>query len=186
MQNPIRDARHREGRTGDEFAADIGIHPQALYLNEMGMYTQILPRVMGYLVNRLHHDRQQLEEDYQRFVTQQREYHGRLYRLADFTLDNLGEPSGPHPVVQFRQHIGLQQGNPHGLSKMGFAKAFCIHSAELYSLERGDKRVLSEQFKDAMHQAGLPDIVLDELEYRCTEFANGEWAGVSELHVGAN
>jgi hypothetical protein len=186
VQNPIRDARHREGRTGDEFAADIGIHPQALYLNEMGMYTQILPRVMGYLTHRLHYSRDMLEEEYNRFVLQQREYHGRLYRLSDFTLDDLGEPFGRHPVVQFRQHIGLQQGNPNGLSKMGFAKAFCIHSAELYSLERGDKRVLSEQFRDAMNAAGLPAIVLDELEYRCTEFANGEWAGEPDVHIGAN
>jgi len=69
---------------------------------------------------------------------------------------------------------------------MGFAKSFCIHSAELYSLERGDKRILSEQFKDAMKEAGLPAIVLDELEYRCTEFANGEWAGDPNILERAN
>jgi len=141
---------------------------------------------MNYLVHRLHHNRELLEEEYQRFVLQQREYHGRLYHLSDFTLDDLGEPFGVHPVVQFRHHIGLQQGHPTGLSKMGFAKSFCIHSAELYSLERGDKRILSEQFKDAMKEAGLPAIVLDELEYRCTEFANGEWAGDPNILERAN
>lgn len=179
MQNPIREARHRAGKTGAEFAQDIGVHPQALYLNEMGMYTHILPRVKAYLMRTFNHSSELLDADYARFVEQQRRAFGRLYQLSGFTLDDLGVPDGAHPVVQFRAHIGIAQGQPGGLSRMGFAKSFCVHSAELYSLENGEKHVLSEQFKEAMRIAGLPDTVLAELEYRCDEFANGEWSGES-------
>jgi DNA-binding XRE family transcriptional regulator len=176
VENPIRAARHKSGKTGAEFAQDIGIHPQALYLNEMGMYSHILPKVLTYLMRTFEHSRDYLEADYAQFVEQQRRAFGRLYGLSGFSLGDLGAPGGTHPVVQFRAHIGIAQGHPRGLSRMGFAKSFCIHSAELYSLENGEKHGLSEQFKLAMTTAGLPAIVLAELEGRCDEFANGEWS----------
>lgn len=170
MDNPVRVARHRMGKTMEELADSAYIHLQVVFLTEHGTYNRIPPTVLTALKNV---DPVAIQDEYREYQKWSREHYGRLYHLEDIV--ELGPPGGQHPVVAFRTSIGIGEGHPHGLSRMAFCKEFCVHSAEMYSLERGIKFDLSEQFRTAMQQAGLRDTVLAELEFRCQEYARGEW-----------
>lgn len=171
MENPIKVARTRANKTLVEFADEIGVHWQLVFLAERGTYPQIPTSIAKYIAPNLN-KRLEVNAEYRQFQRERRTQFGQLYGVADVSL---GPPEGGHPVVLLRRSIGRTAGHPHGLSRMAFAKSFCVHSAELFSLEEGRKRILSEQFKEAMREAGLRDTVLSELEFRCEEFAGGEW-----------
>jgi len=166
MDNPIKTARTRVGRTLKEFAEDCGVHEQAVFLNEQGVYPHVLPAIGAHLrtlgVSRPF-------EDYAQFQLERRQAAGARFDLYIYSLP---APDDRHPVVAFREAFGM--------SRMKFAKSFCVHPAELYRLENGQKHGLSEQFKEAMRQAGLRDTVLDELEFRIREYAEGEWIGSNQ------
>lgn len=158
------------GKTMEQLADIAGIHLQVVFLTEHGTYNQIPPSVIYALSNV---DEAQIQKQYEEYQKWSRQYHGNLYHVAD--IDDLGPPEGTHPVVAFRALIGIGEGHPYGLSRMAFCKEFCVHQGEMYSLEHGQKYELSEQFRTAMQQAGVRDTVIDELEFRCQEFASGEW-----------
>jgi DNA-binding XRE family transcriptional regulator len=163
MENPIKTVRTRASRTIKEFAHDCGVHEQAVLLNEQGVYPHILPSVLDHM--RSIRNDPQYELDYKMFVRDRRRHNGARFDFAGQTT--LGPPEAVHPVVAFRLKFDM--------SRMKFAKLFCIHPAELDRLEKGKKHGLSEQFKLAMKDAGLPGNVLSELEFRCEEYASGEW-----------
>jgi hypothetical protein len=161
--NPIRDYRKRNGHTIEEFAKACGVHWQAVFLNEQGVYPHVLPRILRKLVdwgaNSLI-----IQGDYNLYQRNKRETNGVRFCLGAVILP---APTLKHPVVAFRDSLSI--------SRMLFCKLFCVHPAEMSRLESGEKHTFSEQFKQAMLQAGLPATVLDELEFRCGEYAQGEW-----------
>lgn len=165
--NPVRAYRLDCRQTLEQFAENVGIGLQAVYLTEQGCYSDILPRIlkfMGHSHNSIYND------EYHLFQEQKRHASGLQLHLNEVEL---WPPGDPHPVADLRAHIGIAYGHPAGLSRMGFAKMFCIQSAEMYYLEEHLKPSLSEQFKLAMRQSGLNDTVLSELEYRVREAAGG-------------
>lgn len=165
VENPVRRARLSQHKTLKEFASDCGVHLQVVYLTEQGMYRHIPPAILDRL------GKADSKFCYREFQREKRQKYGHLYGLS---LIDLGPPEGGHPVVLLRRQIGVQQGHPNGLSRMGFAKTFCVHSSELYSLEMGLKSLISEQFREAMREAGLPDTMIGELEFRCQEWGDVE------------
>lgn len=152
----------------DELAHKAGVHPQALLLNEAGCYNHILPsirRVMELGPRPVEEDRQ-----YRMFQTEKRRKSGQLLLFKEKTLTDLGPPTEKHPLIEFRNHLySLRYIN--GISRMGLAKAICVQPAELYLLERGEKKTFSEQLRMGLQEAGLPATVVGELEYRTEEYA---------------
>lgn len=167
LTNPIKGVRLAHHETLEEFSAHAGIHIQALYLNERGVYPNILPKLENYIVS-LGEDRDTLNERYLEFQKERRLAAGDRYALAGYQL---GEPryDEGHPFVIFRE--SLDPGEP--VSRMAFAKNFCVHPAQLHRLETGATKHLPEQLKEALQRAGLPDIVIGELESRCEEYVVG-------------
>jgi transcriptional regulator with XRE-family HTH domain len=160
MTNPIRALRKKNGMTVDVFAERCKIHPQALYLNECGVYPHILPAVRGYLLS-LGYDLQVLDHEYALYQRQKRIEYGQEVGAEE---QELGPPSVvKHPFVEFR--IGIK------MSRMGFSKSFCVHPAFLYKLEHGEAYGLSIQLKEALTLAGFPVGLVNELDYRSREFA---------------
>lgn len=166
--NPIRTYRKAAGKTMVEFAQMIDIHPQAIFLAEQGCYVTILPAIRDYV-----HSTEEDDALYRGYQLLKRSVNGPLYGISDITLSTLGEPGyNEHPIGMFRKLLGHTVGYPNGLPRMKFAKLFCLQPSELYRLEVLDKKNLSEQFTEAMHEAGLDDTVMEELSYRCQEFAS--------------
>lgn len=167
-QNPIRVIRKANGKTLEDFAGECHVHYQALFLNENGVYPHILPSIRKHLYY-LGYLPLVLDADYRIYQREKRQTSGVQFCLGAVVLE---APSPVHPVVAFRTNLVL--------SRMAFCKRFCIQPSEMYELEQGKKHTFSEQFKQAMNEAGLPAIVLDELEYRCGEFADNEWVSGRE------
>lgn len=172
MQNPVAIARRQRDLTLREFADEIKCNWMMLYLTEQGCYWNVPTSIMDDL-DFAEITRPMVEAQYHSYQHEKRIANGALFDLT--ALKDLGPPSDRPPVGVLRSYIGIANGHPHGLSRMGFAKTFCLHSGELYDLEKGRKYTLSEQFKTAMRQAGLSDNLLSELEFRQGEFARGEW-----------
>jgi hypothetical protein len=169
MSNPIKEFRSQHGWTLLDLAGEVGVHVQAVFLCEHGVYPEILPVLRDFLI-RHGMSGVAIDEAYHFYQRDNRNAARRLYDMANVTLP---APGPRHPVVDFRLSLGK------GLSRMRFCKSFCVHPAEMYNLEHGTKHVLSEQFKTAMLESGLSATVLGELEFRCGEFARNEWVGVN-------
>lgn len=172
MQNPVAQARRQRNKTLRQFADEIECNWMMLFLTEQGCYWNIPTSILDDL-DVAEITRPMIESQYHAYQYEKRQTNGAILDLA--ALTGLGPPSLDPPVAALRAHIGIANGHPHGLSRMGFCKTFCLHSGELYDLEKGRKHTLSEQFKSAMRTAGLSDNLLSELEFRQGEFARGEW-----------
>ena len=135
------------------------MHLQAFFLQEQGVYPEILPAVQSWLV--LHeYDIVVATSEYHEFQKGKRRDNGERLGLSIYEL---GAPEGANQFVQFRTSLGL--------SRMGFAKDFCVHPGLLYRLERGISKTLPQQVADALGDAGLSLWVIDELNYRIKEAA---------------
>lgn len=165
--NPIRLARQSSPeKTLEAFSRRCGVHKQALYLNERGVYPDILPSILPVLIE-LGYEEKSVQSSYHDFQRLRRIARGQLDRLDETT--ELGEPLPHlgHPFVQFRLALGL--------ARLGFAKEYCVHPASLHKLETGSAIHISEQLREALTVAGLPATVIAELNSRCEEYARGEW-----------
>ena len=139
----------------------MGCHLQAVYLNECGVYPHVLPAIRKYIES-LGYDVRELDEEYAAFQTRMRELTGARVKAGQVAID---EPSnGAHPFLAFRKMLGM--------SRMSFSKSFAVHPAFLYKLERAEAHGLSSQMKNAMAEAGFRPSVIDELDYRCAEYAD--------------
>ncbi len=168
-QNPIRAARVELGYKLNKFAELCGVHEQALYLNECGVYIDILPAVLEVFVK---HGYLQvtLRTEYREFQKERR---------AEFALEyNFQDPNiiGPimlskAPIVTFRTNLGL--------SRQAFAKRLLVQPAILYKLEHGQARHLPQQLVDALEEAGMSSDIIDELNERTEDFyfRHGQRAG---------
>lgn len=158
--SPIKRIRIREGQSLEAFGRSVGCHLQAVYLNECGTYPHILPAIRRYLEKQGYNVRE-LDEEYHEFQVARRIAAGAKHKVADVEL---GEPgNGIHPFTLLQKQLGM--------SRMAFSKAFAIHPAFLYKLSRAEAHGLSSQMKQALLEAGFRPSVIEELDYRCAEYA---------------
>lgn len=168
IENPIKTSRLEERKSLQGLADEIGIHMQAVYLAECGVYPRVLPSILYYFG---WDEAGEHAVAYRQFQKAKRQVNGHLWGLDRLTLTDLGVPlyMEAHPLIAFRQI--LSNGVTKGISRMMFAKRFCIQPVELFFLETRKRPEVSEQFRTAMREAGLDDIVLSELEARIQEYA---------------
>lgn len=165
--NPIRQVRTKLGKTLQAFADESHMHIQALYLNERGVYHEILPTIHDRIAREL----PECDTQYRQYQQYIRQLSGMKWNISKISLNDLPEPDYyQHPVVRFRRML-TDPLHRSGLSRMAFCKSFCVHPAELYSIENGFKHSFSEQLVTALTEAGLDSTVLAELQYRTEEFA---------------
>ncbi len=120
------------------------------------MYPEVLPSIQAWLV--LHgHSLPEAVAEYHQYQRDKRHDSGEEYGFAVYEL---GPPTAT-PFASFREAIGL--------SRMGFAKHFCVHPGLLYRVEQGISKTLPEQLADALKEAGLAVGIIDELRYRIEE-----------------
>ncbi len=157
--SPIKAARSKAGLTLLQASKEAGVHLQAFFLQEQGVYPEILPAIQSWLA--LHeYDISVATEEYHEFQRAKRKDNGERLGLSVYEL---GPPEGTNQFVQFRSALGL--------SRMGFAKDFCLHPGLLYRVEHGISKTLPQQVASALKDAGLPAWVIDELNYRIKEVA---------------
>jgi len=161
MNNPIKQARQRQGLTQESLAELLDIHPQAILLNEQGVYPTVLPRILDYFVEQ-GYSAEEFNLEYSEFVMNKRKelfesMPWKTLSWAEFNTD------GQHPFIKFREELGF--------SRMKFAKSFCVHPAYLYKLERADVGTLSTQLKEALLAVGFSSDFIDELNQRCEDFS---------------
>lgn len=156
-QNPVREARKKLGYTLHEFAGVVGVNYQAIYLNECGVYQDVLPAVVSYL-KRKGYKENELQKDYQEFIRLRRQNFLREY--------------GPFKLVDVDSTESFMTTWRHslGLSKMALSKLLCIQPTLVDRVETGKARKLPNQIRDAFHDLGFTFEELEEIDYRLEEF----------------
>lgn len=159
--NPIRLARNLRGQSIEKAAADAGVHWQAWYLTECGVYNEIPPTILDHLSS-LGEDATLVTQHYHEFVSQQRAAFSAKHK-KHFTLEGLGVPTRTQsPVEHFRRTLGL--------SRLGFCKSLCVQPGVLYRVEHGKSRSLPQQVRDALREVGMADSLIEELDTRTEEY----------------
>src|SRR5215213_4853163 len=86
--SPIKAARSKAGLTLAQASSEAGVHLQAFFLQEQGVYPEILPAIQSWLV--LHeYDIKIATEEYHEFQKAKRRDNGERLGLAVYEL---GEP----------------------------------------------------------------------------------------------
>lgn len=160
-QNPVHTARALRGLTLEEAASDAGCHLQAFFLCEQAVFPDILPVLQTWLADQ-DVDVVQAVLDYRHHQTEKREAQGEILGLASHEL---GPPHPQNSFIVFRVSLGM--------SRMGFAKRFCVHPALLYRLENGQSHSLPDQLIVALREGGLSGRVIKELDFRIGEECQG-------------
>lgn len=150
--SPIRFVREANNLSIRDAADAIGCHHQALYHNEIGCYSHILPVIMDWLVQNSDYKQGHLKLAYQRYQEHVRAKSKDLYNWAGVTLEHIGVP-GDNPIIKFREHFDM--------SRAGLCKVLCLPTATLYAAENPDAGNL---------MAAVPVDLIHWLE----------WCGVSE------
>ena len=154
--NPIRMLRLSEHKTLEAFADECGIHLQAVYLNEMGMYPTILPSIMRVMK---HYGLSESEEDYQDYVRATRYDFGESHVPYE-----IGEPSmSVSSIRQFRGSLRIS-------TAFGFAKAICVNPTIVRNVEFGRLEEFPGHLNFALRDIQLDPADITELEYRHQEF----------------
>lgn len=149
-------ARAEAGLTLAQASAEAGCHLQAFFLQEQGVYPHILPAMGEWL--QLHgYYLPEAEREYREFQRQKRVAVGEQYGVS---ILELGPPEG-NPMVGLRSQLQL--------SRMGFAKRFCLHPGMLYRVEEGISRSIPTQLVEALLEAGFMETVVNELRDRLEE-----------------
>lgn len=154
-ENPVRRVRHAGNLTLDKASSEAGCHLQAFFLQEQGVYPEILPAIRAWVLSKNYFG---AATEYELYQAEKRHVYGDMFHLDTFELS---APSAQNPIVQLRGDLGL--------SRMAFAKRFCVHPGLLYRGEVGTSHSLPEQLRQALQGAGMKDSVLDELDYRIGE-----------------
>ena len=154
--NPIRQARTQAGRTLAQASIEAGVHLQAFFLQEQGVYPNLLPAVQAWLVVHEYSLPEALD-GYHEYQRGKRRANGERLGLS---ILELGPPLG-NPILELRGQLRL--------SRMGLAKEFCIHPGTLYRCETGISRRLPRQLRDALKDGGMSEDVLNDLAYRMEE-----------------
>jgi hypothetical protein len=162
MQNPITRTRTAMHMTQLQLSKNVGCHEQAIFLNEQGVYSAILPKIGNWLIAHGENG-QRIAYEYRRFQEDRRKGFGERNTLNLWTLDSLGPPVGS-PFERFRDILGF--------SRMRLCKSLCIHPGKELAVESGSAESMGGQIREALLQAGLDAKVIAELDSRIREFHN--------------
>jgi hypothetical protein len=154
--HPVIRARAEAGLTLAQASVEAGCHLQAFFLQEQGVYPHILPAIGEWIKLRGYY-LPEAEREYREFQRQKRVASGEQFGVS---ILELGPPES-NPVVGLRAQLLL--------SRMGFAKRFCLHPGMLYRVETGISRSLPSQLCEGLIEAGFPAVVIRELEDRLAE-----------------
>lgn len=161
-QSPLRLARKHLGLSISDFAQVCQVHEQALYLNECGCYSSVLPSVEAVLSG-LGFDTETLEREYRNFQLGIRQDFGRVHNFSTLRVSELGRHRlDRSPVTVFRDRLGVSQ--------LGFAKSLCVQPAILYKCEKGRAAGVPEQLERALKDAQFPVELVHEIDERQKEF----------------
>lgn len=156
--NPVRRVRKQANRTIQQFAGDCGVHYQAVYMAECGVYPVILPKILDYMVS-LGENATVLQAEYAKFQSDRRT-ESRAIFTGEFSLPNPGLDKAP--MTKLIEHLGM--------SKQQFAKVLCVQPALIYRLDKGTWKTLPTQIEEALKDIGFPDDLLEELNERTEEY----------------
>lgn len=155
--SPVRIARKRIGKTVEGAAAEAGIHWQAWYLTECGVYNDVPPAIDEYFYQRGYI---LIGSEYNEFRCRNQRDFGLLY------LVNKGLPpvdNSVSPMTSYREWVGCR-------SRSFFAKGLCVQPAVLYLLELGKCKTLPGQLRSALLIAGVSEEDVDELDSRTEDY----------------
>ena len=160
--NPIRILRVANHKSLQEMATLSGVNLQTLYLNECGVFPNVLPKIRDFLSRKYSVDEGELETSYREFILEKRKAFSETYEGKVDTLPeaNLTIP----PIGMYRTFIDPK------FSRMGFAKTLCIEPAGLYRLEVFPLPTIPGRIREALLQVGMSKDTLEELEERTNEF----------------
>lgn len=149
--SPVRQARERLGLTLHGAAEKARINYQTWYNTECCCYALPPVAVITYLEGEGFSSHWLLEG-----YSQYRERSRNMFLLNysgvyQFILEE--EELDVHPVVWFREHLGL--------SRQGFAKELCIQPAVLYKVESGKTGNLPAQLREALEDVDVPVGLID-------------------------
>jgi DNA-binding XRE family transcriptional regulator len=157
--NPIRVVRLQNHKTLEEFASECGVHLQAVFLNEKGMYPTVLPSIMTRLSGHYGCDPISTEEAYQFYVRTKRETFGNNHQPYV-----LNEPTlGICPLGDFRHSLGYS-------TIFGFSEAIAINPTPIRRVEGCKTDLFPAALKQALRDIQLPADDIEELEYRHQEY----------------
>lgn len=160
--NPVRQIRLKQHKTLDEFANECGIHIQALFRCEHGMYPSVLPSICQRLNHQYGIDLAELTTSYEDFIRSKRYTFGKA--RYPYTLP---EPDRKiSPLTQFRNYLGFK-------SAFGMGKAICLGPTTILRAERGDTPRLPGQVEFALRGILLPVEDIQEMSFRQEEFVHG-------------
>lgn len=149
----MRIARKQLGKTVQEAASGAGIHFQAWYLTECGVYNDIPPKIDSYLYS---FGFLLKSEEYTAFRQANQRKFGEIYLIGKGlpAVSNLTSP-----IKSYREHVGIR-------SRTFFSKGLCVQPAHTYGLEKGSIKNLPTQIVDALVMAGVPKDDVEELDER--------------------
>ena len=156
--NPIREIRIREGKTLEHFAFECGVTLQAVYLNECGVYPNVLPSILRRLTTYYELQESDLNRDYERFVKQKRLQFNERYSPYKTPESDCTKS----PIQLFRKLLTL--------SRVGFAKGICVQPTLLYKVEEAKIDVIPGQIAMALRDIQLPVGEIQEFQERQLEF----------------
>jgi hypothetical protein len=146
-------------KTLEQFSAECGIHLQAVYLNEMGMYPSILPAIATRMKVHYGLSSAEIEEDYTSYVGNKRFDFGEQH--SPYVL---GEPSVfKSSIHEFR--IGLEF-----TTAFGFAKAICINPTLIRNVEYAKVETFPGQLNLALRDIQVDPSDIEELQFRHQEY----------------
>ena len=135
--NPIRKARQQIHKSLNQFAEECNINMQALFLNENGVYPDVLPAIQKTLRINYSVDIEDLRQDYVRWIYSQRQtFQNKYYPYK------LPEPDLTiAPFKAWRESLDL--------TYMQVCKQLCIQPSLVHRLEKGKSLKLPEQIRVA-------------------------------------
>lgn len=165
VENPIYLARTERGQSVRKFAADAGVHYQAVYLSECGVYAAMLPVILDHLVS-LGYNREEVKKQYRAYIKEKR---ATLKDSKDWSVVKLPPSSQLHPFREFREYLDF--------SRAAFGKTFCVQIAQLYRLENADLKSMPFQLEGALRDVGFTEELIVELNERIEESYYGKRSG---------
>lgn len=138
--NPFTQARNQGMRKQSEIAAELGIETTEIIRLEQAIFDRVSPNIVQYYTEMLGMPKawQAGYRSFQRLIRQSapRPIHG-VWQM----------PPGELTFRRWRLH------NWPTMSQMSWCKAFCIHPASLYAIEKGEKDRVPSQILSALIEA---------------------------------
>jgi len=156
--NPIRTLRLEQHKTLEEFAHECKIHLQAVYLNEMGMYPNVLPSIQKVLTK---HgiDSITANDEYEYYVAHKRFSFGDEHSPYELPPSDLSHG----PLRSFREKIGFN-------TAFGFAIAVAINPTVIRRVEMCKVEDFPGQLNLMLRDIKLDPRDIAELQYRHREY----------------